>query len=77
VNSPDVPITGSQLYMPKEGDIVVIDRSSSSKHGHIAEYDGQQWVSDFFQRNASPYKNKDIHMTFFRYPKKGEDCDCK
>lgn len=40
----------SQDYTPKKGDIVVISRSKSHPHGHIAMYNGQQWISDFKQK---------------------------
>ena len=36
---------------PKKGDIYVEDRTSSHVHGHIAIYDGSNWVSDFIQKS--------------------------
>jgi hypothetical protein len=42
-------------YQPQKGDIVVIqpDPNSASqvRYGHIAMYDGSQWISDFKQRD--------------------------
>lgn len=44
---------GDQLpqgYTPQKGDIVVIGKSKSHPHGHIAMYNGHQWISDFKQK---------------------------
>lgn len=38
-------------YTPRKGDVVVIQSVSNHKEGHMAMYDGQQWVSDFKQQN--------------------------
>jgi type VI secretion system secreted protein VgrG len=39
-------------YKPKKGDIVVIQNyKGGDTNGHIAMYDGKQWVSDFKQRD--------------------------
>ena len=43
---------------PKKGDIYVEDRTSSHVHGHIAIYDGSNWVSDFIQ------KTDRVHFTY-------------
>ena len=40
----------------EKGGLVVIPRGSYSIWGHIAMYDGQQWVSDFKQSRMSPYR---------------------
>ena len=49
-----VPLAG---YSPQQGDIAIFQRSTALGHpsGHSAGYNGSQWVSDFFQRNMSPY----------------------
>lgn len=44
------------VYKPKKGDIVVFEAVSRHPYGHIAMYDGRQWVSDFKQRSI--YVNK-------------------
>ena len=36
-------------YSPKKGDVVVFDRNSYHIWGHVAMYNGNQWVSDFKQ----------------------------
>lgn len=49
---------GDQLpdeYSPQKGDIVVIGRVGIHKHGHIAMYNGKQWVSDFRQKSFKIY----------------------
>ena len=44
-------------FRPQIGDICVINRFGTHKHGHICIWDGRNWISDFIQRNASPYKD--------------------
>lgn len=41
----------SSNYTPQVGDIVVFEAIEGHPHGHIALYNGQQWVSDFVQRD--------------------------
>lgn len=45
----------SKNYQPQVGDVVVFNRTSKNPHGHIQIYDGNQWVSDFYQPKFSPY----------------------
>jgi hypothetical protein len=41
-----------QGYRPQKGDVVVIQPyPGGDKSGHIAAYDGKQWISDFKQRD--------------------------
>lgn len=42
-------------YTPQKGDIVVIGRVGKHKHGHIAMYNGEQWISDFKQKSFKIY----------------------
>lgn len=53
-------------YKPEKGDIVVIENSKEHFWGHIAMYNGQQWISDFKQKNMNPYK-KQYRTSIFRY----------
>lgn len=55
-------------YHPRKGDIVVIENSEEHFWGHIAMYNGRIWISDFKQRNMSPYK-KTYPYEIFRYKK--------
>ena len=57
VNSPD--------YTPKKGDIYIIERFGTHTHGHIAGYDGSQWISDFKQKNANIYNKQNVIFHFF------------
>ena len=62
-------IVNSTNYTPKKGDIVVINRFGTHKHGHIQMYNGNQWVSDFKQRNfwpGSAYRNNKPSYIIFR-----------
>ena len=64
-----------QDYMPQEGDVVVFERPSwknwnkiSQWWGHIAMYNGKQWISDYKQKNMNPYKS-DVPYRLYRYSK--------
>ncbi|WP_337997348.1 hypothetical protein [Oleispirillum naphthae] len=58
-------------YVPQKGDIVVIQPyEGGSEHGHIAAYDGKQWVSDFKQRDfwgGPGYRTKQPSHRFYRF----------
>ena len=41
----------SENYSPQKGDISVLPQNSNHVFGHIAVYNGKQWVSDFKQNN--------------------------
>ncbi len=49
---------------PQVGDVVVVSRSRRHPHGHISIYDGRNWVSDFRQRKANPYKRHYSYTTW-------------
>lgn len=55
----------SASIMLQKGDIVVIPKGSYSFWGHIAMYDGSQWVSDFKQKHMSPYR-KTVKYRIYR-----------
>lgn len=58
----EIPANGT----PQLGDVGVTESSSSSKHGHIAIYNGSKWVSDFIHNTANPYRNKSLKVWMFR-----------
>ncbi|MBR6283141.1 MAG: CHAP domain-containing protein [Muribaculaceae bacterium] len=41
---------GRDCYVPQKGDVVVFPHVKNHIWGHIAMYNGHQWVSDFKQR---------------------------
>ena len=60
-------------YIPKKGDVVVFDRPAgrdwkkiSQWWGHIAMYNGKQWISDFKQNDKNPYR-KNVPYRVYRY----------
>ena len=57
-----------QGYAPQRGDVVVFAGSDANPHGHIAIYDGGHWVSDFRQRNMSPYRTGAPPSVIYRFP---------
>ena len=62
-------------YHPKAGDVVVFERPSwkswskiSQWWGHVAMYNGKQWISDFKQKRMNPYKTE-VPYRLYRYEK--------
>ena len=41
-------------YRPQKGDVCVLPTNNHSSFGHIAIYNGVQWVSDFKQKDIYP-----------------------
>jgi RHS repeat-associated protein len=66
-------IDGIMSYAPIRGDIVVLQPvdGKTSEYGHIAVWDGSQWVSDFKQNNFQPYRGVEMPGIIYRYP-----CKC-
>lgn len=64
---------GQSGYSAQKGDVCVINKFGSHKHGHICIFDGQNWVSDFVQNNASPYRDNpgENNIFFYRYGSSG------
>lgn len=59
-------------YQARKGDIVVFDAVNGHPYGHIAMWNGQQWISDFRQRGfyvANEYR-KVKDFKFYRMMKK-------
>ncbi len=54
----------SNRSKPQVGDVVVVSRSRRHPHGHISIYDGRNWVSDFRQKKANPYKRHYSYTTW-------------
>lgn len=46
-------------YKPMKGDIAVMPQNEESSFGHIAIYDGNDWVSDF--KHKKPYPNTPVY----------------
>jgi len=42
-------VVNTKGYSPMKGDVTVVDGNASHKWGHVQMYNGDQWVSDFFQ----------------------------
>ncbi len=65
----------SEGYSPQAGDVVVFERPKSRSWkkisgwwGHVAMYNGEQWVSDFKQKRMSPYRQQ-VPYRLYRYKK--------
>ncbi|MGE8560934.1 MAG: hypothetical protein ACN6NJ_08305 [Acinetobacter sp.] len=51
---------------PQEGDIYIIHRTQKHVYGHIAAYNGRQWVSDFRQKSHAIYKDTQLTYSYYR-----------
>jgi RHS repeat-associated protein len=57
-------------YTNQPGDIVVMQpvTGQTNENGHIAVWNGSQWVSDYMQKNFQPYSGATIKdLTIYRY----------
>ena len=55
-------------YVAQSGDVAVI---ANGQAGHVAMYNGKEWVSDFRQgvgKGPNPYKDKTLAVRYFRHP---------
>lgn len=56
----------------RPGDVVVIQPPRGERHGHIAGFDGTNWISDFVQmRGLYPgpaYRAEEPDFTIYRWP---------
>jgi hypothetical protein len=61
---------GRQVLVEAREPNALVGPKHLSKYGHIAGYDGAQWVSDFVQRDMwrGPYRNDSLAYQLFRYP---------
>ena len=56
-------------YKPQQGDIAVIQPyKGGNPSGHMAGFNGKQWVSDFKQKDYSPYSKDTPASTVYRFP---------
>lgn len=44
-------VSTSGGYTPQTGDVIVHEATEGHQYGHIAMYTGEQWISDFVQKN--------------------------
>ena len=62
-------VVSEDSYVPRKGDIIVIDKIAGHPNGHIAMYSGSQWISDFVQRDmwgGSAFRNSKAAHVIFR-----------
>jgi hypothetical protein len=60
---------GQNVTNFKKGDISIFMRTNTplgSKYGHIAIFNGSQWVSDFIQRSIQPNSKDNLTYTIYR-----------
>ena len=51
----------------QKGDIYVEDKTSTHPDGHIAIYDGNNWVSDFVQKTSCVHSKDPGKNYYYRY----------
>ncbi|UGQ47311.1 CHAP domain-containing protein [Massilia endophytica] len=52
------------------GDLMVMEPHTGSAAGHVAGYDGRNWISDFVQRDfwaGKKYREERPHYAVYRY----------
>lgn len=60
---------GQNVTSWKKGDIVVFQRTNTrlgQRYGHVAIYNGSQWVSDFIQGSVQPNRKDNLTYTLYR-----------
>ena len=59
----------NKKYIKQIGDIAIFDKNQYHPYGHITMWCGNNWISDFIQRNMNPYKlqNTAGTITIWRY----------
>ncbi len=60
---------GQNVTNVRKGDIAIFQRTNTplgSKYGHIAIYNGSQWVSDFIQKSVQPNSKDNLTYTLYR-----------
>ncbi|MBV8633681.1 MAG: CHAP domain-containing protein [Burkholderiaceae bacterium] len=66
-----VKVDNPDKFTPQKGDIVVMDSTKQGgQAGHIAGYDGKNWISDFIQRDFWPgaaYAKEKPEYVVYRY----------
>lgn len=55
----------AEFNTPQKGDIYIITKTQNHKYGHIAGFDGSQWISDFKQKSQVIYRDK-VSYRYFR-----------
>lgn len=56
---------------PQKGDVVVFQATEGHKYGHVAMFDGKQWISDYKQNSiyaASIYQDNHVPYVIYRRP---------
>jgi hypothetical protein len=64
-------IVATKDYVAQCGDVVVMQSTSQSVPGHIAGYNGKNWVSDFVQAAFWPgpsFRNETPAYAVYRWP---------
>ncbi|TFW28277.1 hypothetical protein [Massilia horti] len=66
----ELPVEDPDRYKPLKGDVVVIQPyEGGNPSGHIAAFDGKNWISDFIQRDfwsGEGYRKKKPPYVFYR-----------
>jgi len=66
----EITVDDPDNFIFMSGDVMVMEPHTGSTAGHVAGYDGKNWVSDFVQRDcwAGPkYRKEKPHYAVYRY----------
>jgi hypothetical protein len=68
----EITVEDPDKFIFLRGDVMVMDpyKKSTNHAGHVAGYDGKNWISDFVQRDfwaGSAYRNERPHHAVYRY----------
>ena len=61
------------LKVLQKGDVYVEDRTNTHPHGHIAIYDGSNWISDFIQKTDHVHSTDPGTNYYYRKTSNKED----
>jgi hypothetical protein len=65
-----ITVTDPAHFHFMKGDVMVMEPHKGSTAGHVAGYDGKDWISDFVQTDfwAGPdYRREKPHYAVYRY----------
>jgi hypothetical protein len=66
----EISVENPDTFNFMNGDVMVMDSYKGGNAGHVAGYDGKQWISDFVQKDfwAGPqYRKERPHYAVYRY----------
>lgn len=66
----EITVDNPDTFPFMTGDVMVMEPYTDSTAGHVAGYDGKNWISDFVQRDfwaGKDYRSQRPHYAVYRY----------